>query len=93
MGLADTFGAEDRVQVKFSDFYKLMKQAAQYEIAMNAVGCDVPHRYIRESLFYLEAMRKVKKYEPRVEITDIVFQHEQGKMIPHIYFKRKEASG
>ena len=35
MGLADTFGAEDRVQVKFSDFYKLMKQATQYEIAMN----------------------------------------------------------
>ena len=31
MGLADTFGAEDRVQVKFSDFYKLMKQATQYE--------------------------------------------------------------
>ena len=50
MGLADTFGAEDRVQVKFSDFYKLMKQATQYEIAMNAVGCDVPHRYIRECM-------------------------------------------
>ena len=50
MGLADTFGAEDRVQVKFSDFYKLMKQATQYEIVMNAVGCDVPHRYIRECM-------------------------------------------
>ena len=50
MGLADTFGAEDRVQVKFSDFYKLMKQATKYEIAMNAVGCDVPHRYIRECM-------------------------------------------
>lgn len=50
MGLVDTFGAEDRVQVKFSNFYKLMKQAAQYEIAMNAVGCDVPHRYIRECM-------------------------------------------
>lgn len=50
MGLVDTFGAEDRVQVKFSDFYKLMKQAAQYEIAMNAVGCDVPHRYIKEMM-------------------------------------------
>lgn len=36
MGLADTFGAEDRVQMKFSDFYKLMKQAVQYEMAMNA---------------------------------------------------------
>lgn len=50
MGLVDTLGAEDRVQVKFSDFYKLMKQAAQYEIVMNAVGCDVPHRYIREAM-------------------------------------------
>ena len=50
MGLVDTFGAEDRVQVKLSDFYKLMKQATQYEIAMNAVGCDVPHRYIRECM-------------------------------------------
>ena len=27
-----------------------MKQATQYEIAMNAVGCDVPHRYIRECM-------------------------------------------
>lgn len=50
MGLVDAFGAEERVQVKFSDFYKLMKQAAQYEVAMNAVGCDVPHRYIREMM-------------------------------------------
>ncbi len=50
MGLADTFGAEDRVQMKFSDFYKLMKQAVQYEMAMNAVECDVPHRYIRETM-------------------------------------------
>lgn len=50
MGLADTLGAEDRVQMKFSDFYKLMRQAAQYEITMNAVDCDVPHRYIREMM-------------------------------------------
>ena len=57
MGLADTFGAEDRVQVKFSDFYKLMKQATQYEIAMNAVGCDVPHRYIRECMTGVKSRR------------------------------------
>lgn len=25
MGLADAFGAEDRMQVKFSDFYDLVK--------------------------------------------------------------------
>ena len=60
MGLADTFGAEDRVQMKFSDFYKLMKQAVQYEMAMNAVGCDVPHRYIRECMTGVKEPQKKK---------------------------------
>lgn len=46
MGIVDAFSREDRVEVKFSNFYGLMKQAAQYEIAMNAVNCDVPHAYI-----------------------------------------------
>lgn len=35
-----------------------MKQAAQYEIAMNAVGCDVPHRYIRECMTGLKEPQK-----------------------------------
>lgn len=48
MGLADAFNAEDRVTVKFSDFYNLIKQAAKYENVMNGVKCNVPHRYIRE---------------------------------------------
>ena len=26
------------------------EQAAQYEIVMNAVNCDVPHAYIRETM-------------------------------------------
>lgn len=50
MGLVDTFSAEDRVQVKFSDFYTLIKQAATAELVMNAVNCDVPHRFIRETV-------------------------------------------
>ena len=29
MGLADAFGAEDRVQVKFSTFYELVKGCTQ----------------------------------------------------------------
>lgn len=45
---------------------------------------------VAESLFYLEAARKVERYEPRVEIGDIIFQHTQGGMIPHIYFTRRE---
>lgn len=48
MGLADAFVKEDRVEVAFSDFYKLMKESAKAEIVMNAVNCNVPHKYIRE---------------------------------------------
>ena len=48
MGLADTFGAEDRVQVKYSDFYRIIKESTKTELLMNAVNCDIPHKYIRE---------------------------------------------
>lgn len=48
MGLVDAFGKEDRVEVAFSDFYRLMKESTKAEIVMNAVNCNVPHKYIRE---------------------------------------------
>lgn len=48
MGLADAFGAEDIVQVKFSTFYELVKGCTQRDQLMNAINCNVPHRYIRE---------------------------------------------
>lgn len=50
MSLVDVFGKEDRTEVKFSQFFALVKQAAQYETVMNAVNCDVPHRFIRETM-------------------------------------------
>lgn len=50
MSLVDAFAKEDRTEVKFSQFFALVKQAAQYEILMNAVNCDVPHRFIRETM-------------------------------------------
>lgn len=48
MGLMDALNGEDRVTVKFSDFYTLVRESAKAELVMNAVNCDVPHRYIRE---------------------------------------------
>lgn len=50
MGIMDAFKPEDRTEITYSNFYNLIKQAAQYEIAMNAVNCDVPHKYIRETM-------------------------------------------
>lgn len=50
MSLVDAFAKEDRTEVKLSQFFALVKQAAQYETVMNAVNCDVPHRFIRETM-------------------------------------------
>lgn len=57
MGLADAFGAEDRVQVKFSTFYELVKGCTQRDQLMNAINCNVPHRYISNS-----KPQRVEKY-------------------------------
>lgn len=45
-----------------------MKQAAQYEIAMNAVNCDVPHAYIRETM----TGKKEDHQEALLEATDTI---------------------
>lgn len=43
-----------------------------------------------ESLFFQEAVGKVKKYEPRAAIGEIICRWEEGSMIPLIRFERKE---
>lgn len=48
MGLIDAINKEDRIQVTFSTFYRMMHEVTKGELLMNAVKCDVPHRYIRE---------------------------------------------
>lgn len=50
MGIVDAFKPEDRTEITYSNFYNLIKQAAKCEIVMNAVNCDVPHKYIRETM-------------------------------------------
>jgi hypothetical protein len=50
MGLMDAFNREDRVEVTFSDFYALMRESAKAELMANAIRCNVPHRFIRETM-------------------------------------------
>lgn len=50
MTLADAFGSEDRVPVKFSEFYDLMKGCAERELLTNAVKARVPHECIEGML-------------------------------------------
>lgn len=46
MGMIDLFSAEDRVNVKFTDFYNLVKGCAEREIITNGLKHDVPHAQI-----------------------------------------------
>ncbi len=52
--LADAFNPEDRVTVKYSDFYRIIEnscsQAAALMYIKNAIEAGVPNNYIRSML-------------------------------------------
>ena len=73
MSLVDMFGKEDKTEVKFSEFFALVKQAAQYETLMNAVNCDVPHRFIRETM---TGKKETAPKEPGTVVT-VTFDTEE----------------
>lgn len=73
MSLVDAFTKEDRTEMKFSQFFALVKQAAQYETLMNAVNCDVPHRFIRETM---TGKKETAPKEPGTVVT-VTFDTEE----------------
>lgn len=46
MGILDAFAAEDRVNVKFSTFYELVKGCAEREFITNGLKHKIPHAHI-----------------------------------------------
>ena len=48
--LIDAFTKEDRIPVRFSELYTIIRQAAQAELMENAVACGVPHHYIQQMI-------------------------------------------
>ena len=62
MGILAAFNPEDRVEVKFSDFYTLMQAAAEAQANLhyieNAVKANVPNAYI-------QSMMDGKPYAPQ----------------------------
>lgn len=62
--IADLFAKEDRTEITFSALYGVLKGVAtaeaKAELLMNAVNCEVPHKFIRE-------MATGKKEEPEPE--------------------------
>lgn len=79
MGIMDTFKPEDRTEITYSNFYSLIKQAAQYENVMNAVNCNVPHRYIREIMTGKKEEHKEEKLV--MGVVNVNFDSEEFKRI------------
>lgn len=50
MGLLSGFTSDGTVEMKYKEFYGLMKEAAKAELMMNAIKCNVPHEYIWETM-------------------------------------------
>ena len=50
MGFIDGITAEDRVQVKFSDFQNLVRGTVKAELMVNAIKCEVPYNHIIEMI-------------------------------------------
>lgn len=79
MGIVDAFKPEDRTEITYSNFYSLIKQATQYENVMNAVNCNVPHRYIRETMTGKKEEHKEEK--PVMGVVNVNFDSEEFKRI------------
>lgn len=48
--IVDLFKAETEIEIKASELFALMREATKAEMMMNAVKCEVPYRYIRETI-------------------------------------------
>lgn len=50
MGLLDAINKDDRTEIKTTELFAMLKEGAKCELIINAVNCNVPHRYIREMI-------------------------------------------
>ena len=53
MGFMDGFTSDGTVDMKHTEYYNLMKEAAKAELLSNAVKAEVPGFYIQANLQFL----------------------------------------
>lgn len=63
MGLMDSFNAEDKIGVKFSDFYTLVRNSARAEMMMNGIKNEVDHDAIHRVVTGKPLHEEVKESE------------------------------
>ncbi len=62
--ILDCLTKEDRVEVTFTDFYRLMRESAKAEFIENAARADVPNEYIIKMLNGPTIMERVSDDKP-----------------------------
>lgn len=53
-------------------------------------GCLDEIQDVAECMLVAEIAEKLSRYEPRLELDDLEFTHEEGKLIPRITLRRKK---
>lgn len=65
MGLIDSFCAEDMIEVKFSDFYKLVENSTRAEMMLNGIKNEVDHDAIHRVVTGKPLREEVKESEEK----------------------------
>lgn len=80
MGIMDAINSEDRIQIKFSDFYNLVKSTAVAEFLRNGINAGVPHYELRKILTgkndELEEYRKIGLSPDQIREMDQLFSEK-----------------
>ena len=77
MGLADAINAEDRVEVKYSDFVRLVKAETERNFLRNAVTAEIPYEFVLK--FFTGKNSELEEYR-KTELTP-----EQIREIDRLY--------
>lgn len=85
MGLVDTLAAEDRVEVKFLDFYKLVRAETERALLKNAVNAGIPREAILKMLSgkndELEEYRKTELTPDEIREIDRLYAEQCEEVI------------
>lgn len=70
MGLLDVINKEDRVEVRYSDFYNFMRGCAERDIVVNGLKHRIPHEHIEAMLGLLGDPEPEREQQPEDDKED-----------------------
>lgn len=93
MGFMDGFTSDGTVDMKHTEYYNLMKEAAKAELLSNAVKAEVPGFYI-QAMITGEKPEFLNELKAEEEDTGFHAEYEQitGALFPYLKHGRKKTA-